>query len=557
MNGPTTQEAEELLRTAASVYTDDPAAMAVIGKLEQRLSEPLRLAIAGMVKAGKSTLLNAMLGEQIAPTDAGECTRVVTWYRYSPTPSITMHLNDGETRRMPVHRERGRLALGLGGLPAEDVQWIEVGWPLDALRSVILIDTPGMASMSKEISLRATRFLTGEEEPSSADAVIYLMRHLHASDVAFLEAFRDTAPGGGQTVCAVGVLSRSDEIGSGRIDSLLSAAKVARRYEHEADLASLVLGVIPVAGLVAEGARTLRESEYIAFRQLAALDRVEREKLFVSADRFVADTATTTLSATVRRDLVSRFGIFGVRLATALIRGGTASSSELAEAMVQQSGLVQLQQFVRTQFRTRATTLKIRGVLLALDRLIRDNPRDGVDVIHAASERISASAHGLRELTLIASARSEGLPLTDQDSAEALRIVGGAGALPYLRLGAAEDADVTVLRELSGAALAHWRTLAESPLTSSAAIGVCRVVIRSLEALAADLGPDPAAMAVAASEVAAADDPLGFADVVATGGPGDGRGQDAAEQSEQHKPRLGWKKKQKGLSAVTDRHPLG
>ena len=49
-----------------------------------RLDEPLRVAIAGKVKAGKSTLLNALVGEQVAPTDAGECTRVVTWYRAAP-----------------------------------------------------------------------------------------------------------------------------------------------------------------------------------------------------------------------------------------------------------------------------------------------------------------------------------------------------------------------------------------------------------------------------------------------------------------------------------------
>ena len=84
VNGPTKDDAEALLRDRArEVYDDDPEAQAVIAELERRLREPLRLAIAGMVKAGKSTLLNAMLGEQIAPTDAGECTRVVTWYRYS------------------------------------------------------------------------------------------------------------------------------------------------------------------------------------------------------------------------------------------------------------------------------------------------------------------------------------------------------------------------------------------------------------------------------------------------------------------------------------------
>ena len=181
-------------------------------------------------------------------------------------------------------------------MPAEDVDWIDVGWPLDGLKSMILIDTPGIASLSEDTSARTIAFLTPEESPSSADAVVYLMRHLHASDVKFLEAFRDTAAGAAQTVCAVGVLSRSDEIGSGRIDSLLSAGKVARRYERDGDLASLVLGVIPVAGLVAEGARTLREHEYIAFRELAGLERADRERLFVSADRFTRESDVTTLS---------------------------------------------------------------------------------------------------------------------------------------------------------------------------------------------------------------------------------------------------------------------
>ena len=71
-------DADAVLRTAAEVYRRDSVALATISELRARLHEPLRLAIAGMVKAGKSTLLNAMLGEQIAPTDTGECTRVVT-----------------------------------------------------------------------------------------------------------------------------------------------------------------------------------------------------------------------------------------------------------------------------------------------------------------------------------------------------------------------------------------------------------------------------------------------------------------------------------------------
>lgn len=555
MNGATKEDAESLLRTASAVYGDDPSAQAVIDELERRLREPLRLAIAGMVKAGKSTLLNAMLGEQIAPTDAGECTRLVTWYRYSATPTITLHLRAGETRRIPVRRERGRLLIHLGGVPAEDVEWIDVGWPLDGLKSLILIDTPGIASLSEATSERTTRFLTPEESPSSADAVVYLMRHLHASDVKFLEAFRDTAAGAAQTVCAVGVLSRSDEIGSGRIDSLLSAGKVARRYERDGDLASLVLGVIPVAGLVAEGARTLRETEYTAFRELAGLERADREQLFISADRFTRESDATMLTSAQRRSLLSRFGIFGVRLATALIRGGVESSSELSDAMVRQSGLVELRQFVTDQFRTRATALKLRGVLLGLEKLVRENPRDGAEEIRAGIERISAAAHTLRELALLASARSqEGLPLSPEDAVQAQLIAGGSGTLARTRLGLPDDADPQAMRAQVDARLAHWRTLMESPLTERAAVSVAQVVIRSLDEISSELTPAPEA----ASEVAAAADDavVPATDVVLAGGPGDRAGEGAEQEGDEHEPRLGRKKKQKRLAAFAQRHPL-
>ena len=81
-----------------------------------------------MVKAGKSTLLNALIGEEIAPTDAGECTRVVTWYRYADTPRVTVHPFVGEPRRLPVTRAAGRLVFDLGIRP-EDVDRLVVDWP--------------------------------------------------------------------------------------------------------------------------------------------------------------------------------------------------------------------------------------------------------------------------------------------------------------------------------------------------------------------------------------------------------------------------------------------
>lgn len=535
-------DADSVLDAAAQLYRRDAAALAAITRLQERLHEPLRLAIAGMVKAGKSTLLNAILGEQIAPTDTGECTRVVTWYRYSATPRITLHPRRGAPRRMPIRREGGRLVLSLDGLTAEEVEWIDVGWPLDGLRSVILIDTPGIGSLSEDTSARTKRFLTPESAPSTADAVVYLMRHLHGADVHFLEAFRDTAAGAAQSVCAVGVLSRADEIGSGRIDSLLSAGKVAQRYERDGHLASLVLRVVPVAGLVAEGARTLRESEYIALRELAGLERADREKLLVSADRFARPSDATALSATVRQDLLARFGIFGVRLATALIRGGVRSSSELSEQMVQQSGLIELQEFVAQQFHARAATLKTRGVLLELQQVLAEHPRDGLDEVHAGIERITVGAHTLRELALLATARSDGLPVTGEDAAAAQRIAGVDGTDAAARLGLPADADPEALRARVTAEIDHWRQLSTSPLADRATIGVCQVILRSLDAVASEVGAGRSLRAAA--------------DVMTTDGPGDGLGHGAAEEGEQHEGRLRGKKGWNRLTALAQRHPF-
>jgi len=478
-----------LIEVTRRLYTRDEAALELLDRLERRIREPLRLAIAGIVKAGKSTLLNAILGEQIAPTDAGECTKIVTWYRYSETPSITLRPHGRPSQRLPLRRVRGKLVIDLREMSADDVERIDIGWPAPALKSVILIDTPGIASTSHEVSARSMSFLTPSDSPSEADAIVYLLRHLHPSDLGFLEAFRDTAAGPSQTVNAVAVLSRADEIGSGRIDSLLSARKVALRYERDGELASLALGVVPVAGLLAEGAQTLREAEFTAFRELAALDRVERERLLVSADRFVRPADHLSLSERERKELLARFGLFGVRLAISLIRAGATDSTQLSTQLVQHSGLNELNDFVELHFHSRAASLKARGVLDALERLLRDKPRRDSSTVLEGIERIRASAHWLRELTLLSSARTAGLGLPEDDAQRAVRIVGGDGLDPALRLGLPQEVSAHEIALQAMIELDQWRAKSQSPMLERKATETCRIVVRTLEGIVSGISP--------------------------------------------------------------------
>ena len=485
------REAAELVDRARALYRDDPDAIELLDSWRRRLHEPLRLAVAGMVKAGKSTLLNALIGEKIAPTDAGECTRTITWYRYGETAKVTAHLVDGAQARLPVMRIEGRLVLDLGRYTAEEVAWVDVEWPSESLRAMTLIDTPGIGSLSEEVSARSIRFLTPQDSASGADAILYLLRHVHSSDVRFLEAFRDTAAGATHAVNAVALLSRADEIGSGRIDSLLSAAQIADRYRRDGELRTLALDCIPVAGLLAEAARTLRESEFAAFRELAGLERDARDRLLISVDRFTRASDETSLTTAQRRALLSRFGIFGVRLGAALVRGGATSSSELRDRMVQQSGLADVQRFVADQFRSRAAALKARGVIHVVESLLARHPVDGSDELHAMIERLRAQSHDLRELELLALLRADAHGLSPLDRDQAERIVGGSGTAPLARFGlapAATDQDVASrVRDV----LVHWHAVAESPLSDRGTADIARLVIRSAEGARSELGvPD-------------------------------------------------------------------
>jgi hypothetical protein len=475
--------ARGLLRRAVEVYRDQPEREEWLRRQLVRIDEPLRVAIAGKVKAGKSTLLNALVGEEIAPTDAGECTRVVTWYRDGHAPKITMHPRDGAPRPLPIRRVDGRLAIDLDGQAPDDVDRLVVDWPSASLRTVTLIDTPGLASISADVSARTATVLTPEDEPAVADAVIYLMRHLHASDIDFLEAFRDQGVARATAVNTIAVLSRADEIGGGRLDALQSARSIARRYRADDKLRGLCQNVIAVAGLLAETGRTLRQSEFAALAALAALPRADADALVLSVDRFVSRSAESPVNVETRQALLDRLGLFGVRLSLTLIRQGVSEPSALAAELVGRSGLEDLQKLLTSQFGERQDLLKARSALLAVDQVLRLYPRPEAEPLAAEVERILAGAHEFAELRVLSALYARTVKLSPEAAAEAERLLGGSGLAPATRLGLERGAAPSELRDAALEAVNRWRRRAGNPLSSRAVADLSMVVVRSCEGI--------------------------------------------------------------------------
>jgi hypothetical protein len=440
----------------------------------RRLDEPLRVAIAGKVKAGKSTLLNALVGEELAPTDAGECTRIVTWYADGRTYSVTAYLRDGTAEARPFTRRDGAVQISLGR-PAEEVDHLEVRVPSARLRRHTLIDTPGIASLSTDVSLRTMAFLEAEgERAAQTDAVIYLLRHMHGADVRFLESFHGDGLSSGTPVNAVGVLSRADEIGGCRLDAMEAAARVAARYASDDRLRRLCPVVVPVAGLLGAAGATLREEEYRILAEIAGMPMADLVELLLTADRFAA-------SGEQRARVLARLGLFGVRLAVRLIREGeVADSSGLAGALTGHSGIDRLREVFTAQFVGRSEVLKARSALAVLDECIRPG-----SPLAAEAERIRASAHEFVELRLLHQVRSGRLPGTDGQLAEMDRLLGGAGAAEYARLGLPADAPRARITAEAREALGRWQGIAEHPFSSRELKTAARAVARSCEGILA------------------------------------------------------------------------
>ena len=453
-----------------------------------RLDEPLRVAIAGRVKAGKSTLLNALVGEELAPTDAGECTRLVTWYQDGVTYRVTLEPRSGAARPLPFHRDDGALEIDLEGTPPEEVDRLVVEWPSASLRDATLIDTPGLASLSVDVSERTQAFLgVDETRPAAADAVVYLMRHLHTDDSSFLEAFHDDV-GHASSINAIGVISRADEVGAGRLDSMESARRIADRYRHEPTVRRLCQTVVPVAGLLAQAGATLTEDEYRALARLAAAPRDDTDRLVLTADRFLNSEATIGLTPADRSRLATRLGLFGVRLAVALLRDGEVTSSrQLAAELLTCSGIHELREVLASQFASRRDVLKARSALVAVERAVRADSGAGRERLLAEAERIESSAHVFAELHLLQGLRSGELELPDDEIEVTERLLGASGTTLAERVGLPVDAGADDVRAALVGALDRWQQRAESPLSSRDVARASRVLVRSCEGMLTDL----------------------------------------------------------------------
>ena len=121
-----------------------------LAELQLRLREPVRVAVVGKVSAGKSTMVNALLGQRVAPTDVSECTRLVTWFHYGHPPAPGDRAQSRRDRRRSAHRRRHASGHRSTSRP-KTCRALHCYLANDLLKWMTLIDTPGIGSVHQRV----------------------------------------------------------------------------------------------------------------------------------------------------------------------------------------------------------------------------------------------------------------------------------------------------------------------------------------------------------------------------------------------------------------------
>ena len=106
------------------------------------------LATVGQFKRGKSTLINALIGEALLPTGVAPVTSAITIVRYGTSPSADVVFKDGRRTSIPISEVHTFVTEADNHENLRHVAAVEIFSPSPLLASgMCLVDTPGLGSV--------------------------------------------------------------------------------------------------------------------------------------------------------------------------------------------------------------------------------------------------------------------------------------------------------------------------------------------------------------------------------------------------------------------------
>ena len=308
------EKSEELIDIAWSLFNKIPLGrqyLEQLSALKVRLHQPCELAIAGKVKAGKSSFLNVLIGEDLAKVGNMETTATINRFCYG-RPEYS-------DRPVKVVWDGGKITYEtldfMNNLQVRDHEVLKMASKIDyleyriehpILRELTIVDTPGTGAAVDEhqdvadmyFNLREKHKLQTHKCTSHADAVAYLMRAVpNKIDKSFLDDFKKNTEDG-MPLNAIGILSQVD------VNEDLLKDRINQAQYLADSLKQQLSTVIPVsAGLY----KVVQEKKHLFGEWQNAIRKIPSKTLemMLKKDKFFISSSFTDIPVEKRKEMKS------------------------------------------------------------------------------------------------------------------------------------------------------------------------------------------------------------------------------------------------------------
>jgi len=159
---------------------------------EKLTKEIFYLVVLGEFKRGKSTFINALLGENVLPTAIVPLTSIITKISYGTESSATVYYQKGDAEEISLDIIERYITEKGNPNNEKKVNYLEVFYPSDILaKGTVLIDTPGTGSIFEHNTLETYEFIP------RVDAALFLLtvdHPLSQTEYDFLKDVRAQVP---------------------------------------------------------------------------------------------------------------------------------------------------------------------------------------------------------------------------------------------------------------------------------------------------------------------------------------------------------------------------
>ncbi len=384
--------ADEILRLSgmltpfASLHRYEKALRDIVSSMDS----PFRIAVYGYMKRGKSSLINALIGQKLTVTGTEETTATVNHITHAPTAACSEFT--AYWKNSPPQRFELQKLSEWSGKDAEveekvrNLNYLEFYSDSPLVQQMNIIDTPGIGSGADFHEAVARQFLSG----GNTDALIYVFGSVvRQEDVQALNRFRELSLQGYDAYNCMGVLHLWDDMywNSARehktADECLQIIQT-RANDLKSRHESLLRNVLPVSaplGLLT----TVAQADFweSVLDLLRSYDTAEQLLQSLDANERIWQRRGAAIYSLWERCSTYELPLSSFRMMLHYLYEKAPVTAAAARSYARElSGLPQLHQALDADFFKRRTVIALRQIRSMVQEVLRKATESMSDMIH-------------------------------------------------------------------------------------------------------------------------------------------------------------------------------